>query len=70
MVFQDPMTSLNPTMPIGRQISESVRQHQGLSRKAASTGPTRCSRWSACPGRPNVSATTRTSFPAACASAS
>jgi peptide/nickel transport system ATP-binding protein len=35
MVFQDPMTSLDPTMPISRQIAESVRQHQGVSRKAA-----------------------------------
>jgi peptide/nickel transport system ATP-binding protein len=33
MVFQDPMTSLDPTMPIGRQIAESVQQHRGVSRK-------------------------------------
>jgi peptide/nickel transport system ATP-binding protein len=34
MVFQDPMTSLDPTMPIGRQIAESVQQHQGVRRAA------------------------------------
>jgi len=28
MIFQDPMTSLNPTMKIGRQIAESIIVHQ------------------------------------------
>lgn len=32
MVFQDPMTSLNPVMIIGKQITESIRLHLGLSR--------------------------------------
>jgi peptide/nickel transport system ATP-binding protein len=33
MVFQDPMTSLDPTMPIGRQIAESVQLHKKVGRK-------------------------------------
>jgi peptide/nickel transport system ATP-binding protein len=35
MVFQEPMTSLNPVLTVGRQIAETVRLHQGLDRKAA-----------------------------------
>ncbi len=35
MIFQEPMTSLNPLHPVGRQISESVLLHQNLSRRAA-----------------------------------
>ncbi|NQX45489.1 ABC transporter ATP-binding protein [Paenibacillus tritici] len=35
MIFQDPMSSLNPTIRIGEQISESLIKHRKLSRKAA-----------------------------------
>jgi oligopeptide transport system ATP-binding protein len=35
MIFQDPMSSLNPLLTVGRQIAESVEEHMGLSRKAA-----------------------------------
>jgi oligopeptide transport system ATP-binding protein len=35
MIFQDPMSSLNPVLSVGRQISESVRAHQQVSRASA-----------------------------------
>ncbi len=35
MIFQDPMTSLNPVMTVGDQIAESIEIHEGLSKKEA-----------------------------------
>jgi len=35
MIFQDPMTALNPTLTIGNQLMEGVMQHQNIQRKEA-----------------------------------
>jgi oligopeptide/dipeptide ABC transporter ATP-binding protein len=36
MIFQEPMTSLNPLLTVGRQIAEAIELHRGLSRRNAS----------------------------------
>ncbi len=35
MIFQEPMTSLNPVFTVGEQIAESIRLHQNASREEA-----------------------------------
>jgi peptide/nickel transport system ATP-binding protein/oligopeptide transport system ATP-binding protein len=35
IIFQEPMTSLNPLIPVGRQIAESVSLHHGLNKRSA-----------------------------------
>ena len=35
MIFQEPMTSLNPVYTVGQQIAETIRLHEGLGRRAA-----------------------------------
>ena len=34
-IFQEPMTSLNPVYTVGQQIAETIREHEGLSKRAA-----------------------------------
>ena len=70
MIFQEPMTSLNPVIRVGEQVAEPLMRHLRLSKRPRSPKPWNCSGWSAYPRRTCASATTRTSFPAVCASAS
>ncbi|MGF1833921.1 ABC transporter ATP-binding protein [Photobacterium sanguinicancri] len=35
MIFQEPMTSLNPYMPVGEQVAEAIIHHRGVSRRVA-----------------------------------
>ena len=70
MIFQEPMTSLNPVFTVGEQIAESVRLHKGLDRAAALRACAAHARAGRDPGRARSACTsTRTSSRAACASA-
>ena len=39
MVFQEPMTALNPSMKVGKQVAEAILNHRGLSTSEASRRP-------------------------------
>ena len=70
MVFQDPLTSLNPLYRIGDQIVETIRTHANVSASAARERGDRPAPGGRHPGRRRRASTaTRTSSPAACASA-
>lgn len=70
MIFQEPMTSLNPVYTCGDQIMEVIRLHKGVSKKEARQMAMRCSaKWACSPLRPGWTAI-RMSSPAACGSAS
>ena len=45
MIFQDPMTSLNPVHTVGQQIAEAVLAHHRVSPKRPRSAPSSCSRW-------------------------
>ena len=70
MIFQEPMTSLNPVMRIGDQITEVVRLHRDMtSQGGVGARRSRCCAWSASPSRNGARRNIRISFPAACGSA-
>ena len=69
MIFQEPMTSLNPVMRIGDQITEVVRLHREMTARRRGRRRSRCCAWSGFPSRSGARRNIRTSFPAACASA-
>ena len=71
MIFQDPMTSLNPVLTVGEQIAEAVRLHLGyVPQGGPREAPSRCSKKFAFPAPRSESTTIRISSRAACASAS
>ncbi len=71
MIFQEPMTSLNPVMRIGDQITEAVRLHRDMTGQGSrGRRPSKCSRLVRIPEPEQRRATNiRISSPAACASA-
>jgi oligopeptide transport system ATP-binding protein len=66
MIFQDPMTSLNPVLTIGRQVSEALELHLGMDK--AGSAASNCWRWSASPKQKSALTITPTNSPAVCAS--
>ena len=70
MIFQDPMTSLNPTLTIGTQIVETIRRHVDISSAEAKKRAVDAARGGAHPdARRSGSTTTRTATRAGCGSA-
>jgi len=43
MIFQEPMTALNPVLTIGQQIDEQIIRHKKVSRAEAKTSLSKCS---------------------------
>ena len=69
MVFQEPMTSLNPALTVCRQMSEVMIEHLKTDSKEARERSVDMLAQVGIPTPPSASTTTRTSCPAACASA-
>ena len=69
MIFQEPMTALNPLYTVGNQIAEVLELHEGLDQKAARARAIELLAAPAFPIRKRRSTRIRTSCPAASASA-
>ncbi len=69
MIFQEPMTSLNPAFTIGDQLTEVVLRHRGVTAAQARERALEVMRQVRIPPRRRASTATPTRCPAACASA-
>jgi peptide/nickel transport system ATP-binding protein len=67
-IFQDPLTSLNPVYTVGRHLVETIRTHLPVSEKEAEARALALLEEVEIPHARNAWRSTRTSFPAACAS--
>ncbi|BCQ62844.1 hypothetical protein PBOI14_45940 [Pseudomonas sp. Boi14] len=68
MIFQEPMTSLNPLHSVEKQIGETLLLHRGLGARRPRRGSSNCWSWWASRSPGNGSRPTRINFPAASAS--
>ena len=69
MIFQDPMTSLNPVLTISRQISEAIQLHLGMNKDQARARAVELLKMVGIPNAESGSISIRTSSRAVCASA-
>ena len=67
MVFQEPMTSLNPLFTVGNQLEEAILAHESVPRAEAPARHSSCSMSRASRTPTNGSTITRTNCRAACA---